>query len=144
MSVLIEGISVVIKAESILDKYPGGWDSFKDDVPNLTLCADSELVRVGFMSPALVQNYIETLEEFGLVHVKDSKSVDIVVADQQEGFTTVCDWAEFYFTRLDGDPKKVVAICSLKNSEVDEILFPDGWEYSLSLSYEYHFLSCFS
>ena len=35
MSVLIEGISVVIKAESILDKYPGGWNSFKDDVPNL-------------------------------------------------------------------------------------------------------------
>ena len=137
MSVLIEGISVVIKAESIIDKYPGGWNTFVEDVPNSTLCADSELVRVGFMDPALVQNYVEDLEDYGLAHTNEEKSVDIVVADQQQGFTTQCEWAEFHFTRLDGDPNKIIAICSLVNSKVGEILFPDGWDYELSLTSEF-------
>lgn len=29
MAVLIEGISVVIKAKTLLEKYPNGWDNFK-------------------------------------------------------------------------------------------------------------------
>ena len=33
-----------------------------DDVPNSTMCTDGELVRVGFMTPNSVQDYIEFLE----------------------------------------------------------------------------------
>jgi hypothetical protein len=46
MSVLIEAISVVMRADELLKKFPGGWDAFKGIVPNQTLCADNEIVRV--------------------------------------------------------------------------------------------------
>ena len=49
MPVLTEGTSVVIRADRLIEKFPGGWDEFKKGVPNKTLCADNELVRVGFM-----------------------------------------------------------------------------------------------
>ena len=55
MAVLIEAISVVVRADELLKKFPGGWDAFKSIVPNQTLCADNEIVRVGFMSPQDVE-----------------------------------------------------------------------------------------
>lgn len=51
MAVLIEAISVVVRKDAIEKRFPGGWDSFLDEIPNNTLCTDGELVRVGFMSP---------------------------------------------------------------------------------------------
>jgi hypothetical protein len=48
MAILVEGISVVIRAEAVIHRYPGGWERFRDDCPNDTLCADGELIRVGF------------------------------------------------------------------------------------------------
>ena len=49
MAVLVEGISAIVRA----DRLEGfeTWEAFKEIVPNGTLCADGELVRVGFMSP---------------------------------------------------------------------------------------------
>jgi hypothetical protein len=58
MAVLIEGLSVIIGEESIVSKNPGGWDQFRKDIPNQTLCADEELARVGFMLPHDVQCYV--------------------------------------------------------------------------------------
>jgi hypothetical protein len=58
MSVLIEAISVVMRADELLKKFPGGWDAFKGIVPNQTLCADNEIVRVGFMTPQDVESFI--------------------------------------------------------------------------------------
>jgi len=46
MTVLVEGISVIIKREVIERKFPGGWQDFVKDVPNQTLCADDELARI--------------------------------------------------------------------------------------------------
>jgi len=53
MAVLIEGTSVVIRLEAIHRQFPGGWQAFKLAAPNKTLCADNELIRVGFMQPML-------------------------------------------------------------------------------------------
>ena len=49
MAVLVEAISVIVRVDSINEKFPGGWIGFKDHVPNQTLCADNELARVGFI-----------------------------------------------------------------------------------------------
>ena len=51
MAVLVEAISVIVRAAAIHQKYPGGWEAFKRIIPNQTLCADNELVRIGFMTP---------------------------------------------------------------------------------------------
>ena len=66
VAVLIEGISVVIRADRLLDAWHQDWAAFADAVPNETLCADGEMVRVGFMMPEEAKRYIDTLRVHGL------------------------------------------------------------------------------
>ena len=70
MAVLIEAISVVVRVSSIARLYEGGARAFAADVPNNSLCADGELVRVGFMSPADAQAYVEQLERCNLKYLE--------------------------------------------------------------------------
>ena len=66
MAVLCEGISVIVRRDSIDQNFKGGWAGLLETVPNSTMCTDGELVRVGFLSPADVANYIHELEDLGL------------------------------------------------------------------------------
>ena len=140
MAVLVEGISIIFKASSIMDKYPGGWKSFKAEVPNKTLCADGELIRIGFMSPDDVKAFIEDLTDYGIIYLKKGKSHDLVVVDQLYGFTSDCDWAEFGTIDWDGDPKKEISACRIKDSKIDQVITPEDWEYEKSLSKNYKFI----
>jgi hypothetical protein len=137
MSVLVEGISVIVRV-SALDRYPGGWSAFRAAVPNETLCADSELVRVGFMNPADVKAYINELEQLGLRYIVDGAAEDIVVADQLRGFAVPCDWAEC--GRGDFSSGREVTVCRLKNSKVDQFVTPEGWAWEKSLSASFGFV----
>lgn len=140
MAVLIEAISVVMKAESIVSKYPGGWEQFRKDVPNQTLCTDGELARVGFMTPHDVQCYVGFLESKGLVFQSDGKCLDIAVLDQQRGFTISCDWADFGGIFIDRAQTQKISACRLRGSSLRCVCYPDGWEYENSLSKDYHFV----
>ena len=134
MAVLVEGISVIIKKEAIIARYPGGWDELKDNPPNKTLCADNELVRIGFMTPDDAHAYVESLAQYGILHREDGKAVDIVVADQKRGFTSQCDWAEFGNIDWHNDPNMMVSVCRRIPSKCNQLLTPDGWQYDNSLS----------
>jgi hypothetical protein len=90
MPVLVEAISVIIRIQSIRDKYPGGWEDFVRKVPNRTLCNDDELARVGFMSPNDCESFVQSLNSAGLVYLKDDTCQDIAVADQQRGCYHEC------------------------------------------------------
>ena len=48
MAVLIEAISVIVRTESIREKFDGECHAFMAKCPNKTLCADSALVRDSF------------------------------------------------------------------------------------------------
>lgn len=76
MAVLCEAISVIIKVSSIDHFYKGGRDEFKKHIPNATMCSDGELVRIGFMSPAEVREYIDELIENGLQFAPEELSVE--------------------------------------------------------------------
>jgi len=140
MAVLVEGISIIFKASSIIDKYPGGWESFKTEVPNQTLCADGELIRIGFMSPDDVKAFIEDLKDYEIIYIKNNKSYDLVVVDQIYGFASDCDWAEFGTIDWDGDPNKEISACRMKDSKIDQIITPEGWEYDKSLRKNFKFV----
>lgn len=139
MAVLVEGISVIVLAKQIVSNHVGGWEAFKRKVPNQTMCADDELIRVGFMHPDDVQDYVATLEVAGLRHITDGAASDMVVADQQRGFTTACQWAHFGHINLGGDPAKRVAACMLAGSNLKQIVFPEDWNYDDSLTAAYGF-----
>lgn len=140
MAVLVEGISVIIKAEAIHKKFPGGWEEFKEIVPNQTLCADNELVRVGFMTPPDVQSYISKLQSAGLIFSDTGDTSDIAVADQMRGFTTKCSWAEFGRISVGANRNQEISACRLIGSEEMQVFTPPGWKFEGSLSQTYGFV----
>ena len=140
MAVLIEGISVVLRVETIRSRYPGGWERFRMDCPNDTLCSDGKLIRVGFMTPGDTQQFVEGLGRFGIEFLRSGRAVDIVVADQQRGFTAPCDWADFGKLWLSADGSKSVAACRARGGTFGELATPLGWEYENSLSADFKFV----
>lgn len=141
MAVLVEGISVIVRADTILSSFLGGWDGFKRSVPNKTLCADGELVRVGFMHPEDVESWITALRRVGLRFIEDDSAMDIVVADQLRGFTCRCEWAEFGHIDLGGAPDRRVVCCRLVGSQSMQVVMPEGWNFETSLTRQYTFVA---
>ena len=139
MSVLIEAISVVIRADELLKKFPGGWDAFKGIVPNQTLCADNEIVRVGFMTPQDVESFIKKLQRVGLEFLRDGEAIDIAVVDQTRGLTSKCAWLEFSHVNMDGSGPRIAA-CRLVGSRVNQVVTPPDWKYEDSLSSTFGFV----
>ena len=140
MSVLIEAISVVFRAETVHAKYPGGWEKFVENLPNQTMCADNELVRIGFMSPEDVKNFVAQLEDHGFTYIDNGEAQDIVVVDQIRGPMASCNWAKFARFDLDGDGKKMIVVGRLVGSDHDILMLPDGWDFENSLSATYSFV----
>ena len=140
MAVLIEGISVVLRVETVRSRYPGGWERFRADCPNNTFCSDGKLIRVGFMTPGDTQQFVESLGRFGIEFLRNGRAVDIAVADQQRGFTAPCDWAEFGRLGLSAHGSKSVAACRAKGGTFGELSIPLGWEYASSLSADFNFV----
>lgn len=138
MAVLVEGISVIIRMDRLTPF--GSWDAFKNIVPNETLCADTELVRVGFMSPADVRDFIDELRSYGLRFSETGPAEDIAVCDQQQGFTTECDWAEFGTIHIDGDPKQPAGVARRVGSKISTAATPIGWSWKNSLTREFSFV----
>lgn len=139
MAVLVEGISVILRQDRIIEAYGGDWDAFEALIPNETICGDNELVRVGFLSPPDVRGFVECLGMFGLVHLDGGLSIDIVIADQQFGFSAPCDWAEMVSTNWGGDRTKKIPACRLKGSRLKVLGYPEDWTWEGSLLDDFQF-----
>ena len=132
MSVLIEGISVVVRNETLEEKYPGGVDAYRLHVPNRTFCTDGVLTRVGFMVPIDVSFWVRILQKRGLLWVDSEKRFrDIAVVDQLAGPTSTCDWL-VYERQFDGPN-----YAWLSGTEPGELAVPRDWCYEESLSKDF-------
>lgn len=148
MAVLVEGISVLVRKDSIQNKMTGGKARFKLLIPNSTFCEDDELARIGFLDPSAVGLFIDELENVGLTFVEDGKAIDIVVCDQQRGPTTDCDWLEFGHLPIEGG--KVGAAWQFEGERIGSgihmqgtritLATPQGWEFKDSLSDKFQFV----
>lgn len=139
MAVLIEAISVITRIDTILNAVPGSWDGFKRIVPNSTLCADTEIARVGFMSPVDVESYIKKLTGLGFEFLRDGAAIDIAVVDQIRGLTSACTWLQFGRVPR-GDRGDRVAACRLTGSKSKVLVMPLDWKFEDSLSSTYAFV----
>lgn len=139
MAVLVEGISVIVRMDRLHACF-GDWKSFESIVPNHTLCADGELVRVGFMAPDDAEGFCSSLERWGLHYLMEGEARDLVVVDQLHGLAASCDWVSFGHINWKGDPKLRVAACMLKGSAHNQLYTPDGWSYDGSLTGSYGFI----
>lgn len=148
MAVLVEGISVIVRRDSINRSYQGGWDGFVARVPNSTLCSDAQLARIGFLDPASVKTFIGQVESCGLVFMAEGKCVDITVVDQQRGPTMPCDWLEFTRLPMDGGhvgacwlfegPRSAAGV-HLPGRQL-QLATPVGWTFKGSLSEQFRFV----
>ncbi len=134
VSVLVEGISVVVRVDTIEEKYPGGLEQYRRDCPNLTFCEDGKLTRIGFMTPADVGVQVRALEERSMVFKRDGKCVDVAVVDQREGPTVPCDWLHY------AKDDRGMAYCWLDGTEPGEVSVPEGWKWEESLSSQFTFV----
>jgi hypothetical protein len=134
MAVLVEGICVIIRARPIIEKYEGGWEAFVSNCPNGPLCADGELVCVGFMDPRDAKQFATALNSNGLTYRVDNEAVDFVLADQQQGLSATCKWAELGTAPAPGAEAASVVACRLAGSDNQKLMTPDGWSYEGSLS----------
>ncbi len=161
MAVLCEGISVIVRRDSIEQYFKGGWAGFLKKIPNRTMCTDEQLVRVGFLSPSDVESYIHELESLGLQFqakkspfgmLGESRSTeDIAVVDQERGLTRPCNWLET--ARIDAnDQGGKMLICWLfegkrpgafgihvKGTSMN-VHLPEGWTFEKSLSHQFKFV----
>ena len=136
MPVIIEAQSIVIPVNTILNRYQGGWENFKREIPNDSFCCDNKLVRVGFMDPADGVDYLNTLLSCGLRRAgTDDEPSDFATVDQIEGFITPCHWAELGRARVDDDPDKTILACRAAGDTSTLMAVPDGWEFEDSLSH---------
>lgn len=133
MAVLIEAVSVVIRIETIADKYPGGLEQYIKDFPNRTLCMDEDIVRVGFMDSNDAGEFIDSLVSLGFRFVTDEQFDEIAVVIQFEGLGLPCDWLDYINVVIfKGDIR--VSMCKLKGKPLGKLAFPCGWDYETSLS----------
>ena len=139
MAVLIEAISLVIRGDALLAVFENDWQAFTRTVPNATLCADGELVRIGFMTPEDARHYVETLESRGLRYLEAGQAKDMVVVDQLRGPLVKCDWIDFGHINLDDAGEERIAACRLSGSTLQTLMKPDGWQFKSSLSRSYEF-----
>ena len=148
MGVLVEGISVLVRKDSIEQKVDGGEARFRLHIPNATYCDDGELARVGFLTPTDVGTFIEELEEIGLVFMNEGQFVDIAVCDQQRGATAECEWLEFAHLPVDGGKVGVAWIYEGERmgfgvhlpSKSMSVSTPPGWRFKDSLSDKFQFV----
>lgn len=140
MAVLIEGISVVIRCDSLTNSYSGGIKSFMSAISEESLCADGELACVKFLRSSDVRTYVEHLERCGLRKEKNSIAVDFVVVDQLTGLCSPCNWAEFGKTNWNDNPKCPISVCRAIPTRENDIVVPDGWHYESSLSKNYRYV----
>jgi hypothetical protein len=148
MAVLVEGISVIVRKDSISKKLQGGEAAFRDMIPHGNVCDDEELERVGFTTPQETKEFVGKLTAAGLTFIEDEKCVDIVVCDQQRGPTIPCDWIEF--GHLPFESGKIAAAWLFEGRRIGYGLHlpgtsltfhtPGGWQFKGSLSEESYFL----
>lgn len=146
MPVLLEALSVVIRAEALLHRFQGGWEAFVQGVPNRTLCADGHLARVGFLTAEEARDYCAELEAAGLLGLSESgEATDYAVVDQMRGHLAPCAWLELGLVTCveAGRESGQVLAGRLKDAPYPEmgaddaaakVVTPEGWTWGQSLT----------
>jgi len=115
MPVLIEAVNVIVRNETITEKYPGGLGSYWMESPNISICSDDYLTRVGFVAVDAFREFIDRLVKLGFRFVEDGECIDIAVVDQMDGLVQPCRWLNvadhpdgFQYAALRGDLGAVI------------------------------------
>lgn len=122
MSILIEGLSIVVPNLALEEKYPGGVPGFARDCPKSTFCTDGHISRVGFMCVRDTLFFAGMLEACRLNCSREGPAGELVIVDQNTGPAQPCLWLEFGHNR-DG-----VAMGWHACRPPGDLHVPEGWD----------------
>ena len=128
MPVLVEAINVIVRNETIEEKYPGGMGSYWVDSPNESMCSDDYVTRVGFLELGTFREFTDRLMELGFRFVENDEMIDIAVFDQEEGMLRPCRWLHV------GDHPDGFQYATLRGDLGDVIEKPVGWRFEGSIA----------
>ncbi len=134
MTVLVEGLSVIIKLETIDEVIPDGFEGFRQYIPNFEWCKDDKIIRLGFFTMDEADEFIKKMESLGLVFKEQESAKDFALVDQIYGISSKCEWLEYGHVNLHNDPQQTVAACRYVGSEDANIVTPVDWKYEGSLT----------
>lgn len=139
MAVICESLSVIIRIDRIKDEF-GSIENFISSVPiNQTFCHDKDLIRVGFMTPDYIRDFIDQLAIHGLKFLDNGSAVDVVVVDMMRGPTTPCQWVECQKLHLGNN--RFVTAAKLVGSDEEQLFTPLDWSYDQYAMFEAGYLS---
>jgi len=116
VAVLAEMYGVVVRVPTLMADYPGGVEAYEANCPNRTFCSDGEVCRVGFMSWADTEAFLQSLQRFNIT--PEAHLVAIIREDK--GLLQASEWLEFH--RIEGTP-----MGRLVDSSVESFVAPAGW-----------------
>lgn len=116
VAVLAEMYSVVVRASTVRDDYPGGVEAYACDSPNRTFCTDGELCRVGFMSWTDTEAFLASLR----LHAICLETDGVAVIREDKGLLQASQWLEFACE--EGTP-----VGRLRGSTVASFAAQAGW-----------------
>jgi hypothetical protein len=108
--------SVVVRVPTLMADYPGGVEAYEANCPNRTFCSDGEVCRVGFMSWADTEAFLQSLQRFNIT--PEAHLVAIIREDK--GLLQASEWLEFH--RIEGTP-----MGRLVDSSVESFVALAGW-----------------
>jgi hypothetical protein len=108
--------SVVIRVSTLTVHYPGGVAAYESDCPNSTFCSDGEVCRVGFMSWADTELFMQSLRRFNI----SLENAAAAIIREDKGLLQPSEWLEFH--RIDETP-----MGRLVGSALNVLVAPPGW-----------------
>jgi ADP-ribosylglycohydrolase len=139
--VLVECSCVIVRIDAIHRRLRGGWRMFVSMAPSQTLCADTELASVGFMSEKESLAFARNLAGLGLKFLWEGNAIDIAIADHVNGLRTPCDWIDVKRVTLTPTGSRVMVAC-IEGSEIRQVAAPEVWTYRNSLSHSVYYSPC--
>ena len=126
MAIALEAFTVVVRQEGL--SRLGGFDAFRDLVPNSTFCHDGLLARCAFMDRGDAVEFINTLHLRGL-ETDHAATPDVVLVTAFDGsMQPPCDWLQIapykkgWIGWRSGTTPKTVSAPSTWNPELESTL----------------------
>ncbi|MBT8607041.1 hypothetical protein G6656_01930 [Polynucleobacter paneuropaeus] len=100
MPVLIEGVCVLLKKGSIIERYQGGYGQFIFDLHDQSkLIESNDLLSIGFNNHQEARSYLQFIAERGLkimmINEDNPQKIDAVLVDQVFGPSCRVYWLDF-------------------------------------------------
>ena len=100
MPVLIEGVSVLLKKGSVIERYQGGYGQFQFDLHDQSKISESnELISIGFDNHEEARGYLKFLVQRGLkvmlLNEDNPNNTDAMLVDQVFGPSFRVYWLDF-------------------------------------------------